>query len=43
VLEGLGIVGGGLHTPDEWADTSSIAPRLYLTLKLIELLGSAPD
>ena len=43
VLEGLGIVGGGLHTPDEWADTSSIAPRLYLTLKLIELLGNAPN
>ncbi|HEY0463608.1 MAG TPA: glutamate carboxypeptidase, partial [Polyangiaceae bacterium] len=42
VLEGLGIVGGGLHTPDEWADTGSIAPRLYLTLKLIELLGNAP-
>jgi len=43
VLEGLGIVGGGLHTPDEWADISSIGPRLYLTLKLIELLGNAPD
>jgi glutamate carboxypeptidase len=43
VLEGLGIVGGSLHTSDEWADTDSIAPRLYLTLKLIELLGNAPD
>lgn len=43
VLEGLGIVGGGLHTPDEWADTSSIAPRLYLTLELIELLCKAPN
>lgn len=43
VLEGLGIVGGGLHTSDEWADTDSIAPRLYLTLKLIELLGNAAD
>jgi len=43
VLEGLGIVGGGLHTSDEWADTDSIAARLYLTLKLIELLGNAPD
>jgi glutamate carboxypeptidase len=43
VLEGLGIVGGGLHTSDEWADTASIAPRLYLTLELIELLGNAPD
>jgi glutamate carboxypeptidase len=43
VLEGLGIVGGGLHAPDEWADLDSVAPRLYLTLKLIELLGNAPD
>jgi glutamate carboxypeptidase len=42
-LEGLGIVGGGLHTSEEWADASSIAPRRYLTLKLIELLGNAPD
>jgi len=40
VLEGLGIVGGGLHTTDEWADASSIAPRLYLTLRLIELLSN---
>jgi glutamate carboxypeptidase len=40
VLEGLGIVGGGLHTADEWADLDSVAPRLYLTIKLIELLGS---
>jgi glutamate carboxypeptidase len=43
VLEGLGIVGGGLHAPEEWADLDSVAPRLYLTLKLIELLGSAAE
>jgi glutamate carboxypeptidase len=41
VLEGLGIVGGGLHAPTEWADLGSVAARLYLTLKLVELLGSA--
>jgi len=41
VLEGLGVVGGGLHSPEEWADVESIAPRLYLTLKLLELLGNA--
>ena len=40
VLEGLGIVGGGLHSPEEWADLDSIGPRLYLTLKLVELLGN---
>lgn len=36
VLEGLGIVGNGLHTPDEWADLASVAPRLYLTVRLLE-------
>jgi glutamate carboxypeptidase len=43
VLEGLGIAGGGLHAPEEWADLDSVAPRLYLTLKLLELLGSAAE
>lgn len=42
VLEGLGIVGGGLHAPTEWADLESVPRRLYLTLKLIELLGDDP-
>jgi glutamate carboxypeptidase len=35
VLETLGIVGAGLHSPEEYADLSSIAPRLYLTASLI--------
>ena len=39
VLEGLGIVGGGLHTSDEWADLDSVAPRLYLTVRMLELLA----
>ncbi|MGB7948753.1 MAG: glutamate carboxypeptidase [Candidatus Binatia bacterium] len=39
VLEGLGIVGGGLHSPDEWADLDSVAPRLYLTVRMLELLA----
>ena len=39
VLEGLGIVGAGLHSPDEWADLESIAPRLYLTVRMLELLA----
>jgi glutamate carboxypeptidase len=39
VLEGLGIVGGGLHSPDEWADLNSVAPRLYLTVRMLELLA----
>ena len=27
---GLGIVGGGIHTADEYAEVDSIAPRIYL-------------
>ena len=42
VLEGMGIVGDRLHSPDEWADLSSVVPRLYLTVRLLELL-SAPE
>jgi glutamate carboxypeptidase len=40
VLEGMGIVGGGLHAPEEWAELDSIAPRLYLTVRMLELLGA---
>ena len=36
VLEGLGIVGDKLHSPDEWADLDSIVPRLYLSVRLLE-------
>lgn len=39
VLDGLGIVGDRLHSPDEWADLDSVAPRLYLTVRLLEALG----
>lgn len=39
VLEGLGIVGDKIHTPDEWADLDSIPGRLYLTVRLLEALG----
>ena len=39
VLDGLGIVGDRLHSPDEWADLDSITPRLYLTVRLLETLG----
>jgi len=42
VLEGMGIVGDRLHSPDEWADLTSVVPRLYLTVRLLELL-SAPE
>jgi glutamate carboxypeptidase len=39
VLEGLGVVGDGLHTADEWADLDSVPPRLYLTVRMLELLS----
>jgi glutamate carboxypeptidase len=41
VLDGLGIVGDRLHSPDEWADLDSVAPRLYLSVRLLELLAKA--
>ena len=38
VLDGMGIVGDRLHSADEWADLDSIAPRLYLSVRMLELL-----
>lgn len=35
VLETLGVVGGRLHSPEEFAELSSVAPRLYLTTRMI--------
>ncbi len=40
VLEGLGIVGDRLHSSDEWADLESVAPRLYLTVRMLEILAA---
>jgi len=40
VLDGLGVVGDRIHSSDEFADTDSIAPRLYLTMRLIEQLSN---
>lgn len=39
VLETLGLVGGELHSPKEYALLDSIAPRLYLTMALIMKLA----
>ncbi len=36
VLEGLGVVGGGLHSPEEWMDLGSLPARLYLVVRLLE-------
>ncbi|MEZ5585081.1 MAG: glutamate carboxypeptidase [Candidatus Competibacteraceae bacterium] len=35
VLETLGLVGARIHSPDEYVELDSIAPRLYLTARLI--------
>jgi glutamate carboxypeptidase len=41
-IDGLGIVGGGIHTPEEYAEVDSIAPRAYLLARLIMEYGQAP-
>ena len=39
VLDGMGIVGDRIHSSDEWADLDSIAPRLYLTMRMLEAMA----
>lgn len=39
-VDGLGIVGGGDHTPDEYIELKSIEPRLYLLTRIIMDIGS---
>ena len=34
-IDGLGIVGGGIHTAEEYAEVESVVPRLYLLARLI--------
>jgi len=34
-LDGLGIVGGGIHTPEEYAEVESVVPRLYLLSRMV--------
>lgn len=34
-LDGFGIVGGGIHTPDEYAEVESVVPRLYLLSRML--------
>jgi glutamate carboxypeptidase len=40
-LDGLGIVGGNIHTPDEYAEVESIVPRFYLLTRMVMELSSA--
>lgn len=41
-IDGLGVVGGAIHTPEEYADLDSFAPRFYLLARLIMELGARP-
>nr|BFE95710.1 M20/M25/M40 family metallo-hydrolase [Pseudomonas brassicacearum subsp. brassicacearum] len=39
-LDGFGIVGGNIHTPEEYAEVESVVPRIYLLSRMImELAG----
>ena len=40
-LDGLGLIGGGSHSPDEFVDLDSITPRLYLLTRLLMASGGA--
>jgi glutamate carboxypeptidase len=40
VLESLGLAGAGYHARDEYIEIDSIAPRLYLTTRLLQDLGT---
>ncbi|MCT7328610.1 M20/M25/M40 family metallo-hydrolase [Ralstonia mojiangensis] len=39
-LDGFGIVGGGIHTPEEYAEVESLVPRLYLLSRMIMELAA---
>ncbi|HEY1632421.1 MAG TPA: glutamate carboxypeptidase [Rhizomicrobium sp.] len=41
-LDGLGPVGGGFHSADEYLDLNSVTPRLYLLTRLLIGLGDDP-
>jgi glutamate carboxypeptidase len=39
-VDGLGIVGGNDHSPDEFIELNSIVPRLYLLTRTIMDIGA---
>ena len=39
-LDGFGIVGGNIHTPEEYAEVESVVPRLYLLARMIMEVGA---
>lgn len=40
VLDGMGVIGDGIHGVNEWADLDSISSRLYLTVRMLETLAA---
>ncbi|HEY3812730.1 MAG TPA: glutamate carboxypeptidase [Caulobacteraceae bacterium] len=41
-LDGLGPVGGGFHSDQEYLDLTTVTPRLYLLTKMVMDLGAHP-
>ncbi len=41
-LDGLGPVGGGFHTDKEWIDLTTITPRTYLLVRMIQDVAARP-
>jgi glutamate carboxypeptidase len=42
VLESFGLAGAGYHARDEYIEIDSIAPRLYLMMRMLQTVGRAP-
>jgi glutamate carboxypeptidase len=40
-LDGFGIVGGNIHTPEEYAEVDSVSPRIYLLTRMIMELSKS--
>ena len=40
-LDGYGIVGGNIHTPEEYAEVASVVPRIYLLSRMIMKVAGA--
>jgi glutamate carboxypeptidase len=43
VLEGFGLAGAGSHGRDEHIEIESIAPRLYLLMRMLQTVAGAPS
>lgn len=41
-LDGLGPVGGNFHTDKEWIDLTTVTPRLYLLMRMIQDTAERP-